>query len=152
MLSDEELMDAFPGVRVDHDNAAHYRGLAERRLLINRCDDCGTFHHPPRSVCPRCWSRAVTATDVSGRGTIAMLTFHTPRPRRATGDGEGPYPVVAIELAEQPGLRVAATIIGAAKEDIVLDAPVELAWVEREGRPVPAFRLARLGTRKDVTT
>ena len=142
MLSDEELMDALPGVRLDHDNAPHYRGLLEHRLLINRCDDCGTWHHPPRSVCPRCWSRSVTATDVSGRGTIAMLTFLHQRPRRAGGDRNEPYPVVAVELAEQPGLRVAATVVDAAKDDIVLDAPVELAWVERDGRPVAAFRLA----------
>src|SRR6201999_633041 len=37
MLSDEELMDALPDIRVDHDNAAHYRGLLERRLVLNRC-------------------------------------------------------------------------------------------------------------------
>ena len=139
MLSDEELMDAFPGVRVDHDNAPHYRGLLERRLLINRCDDCGTWHHPPRSVCPVCWSRTVTATEVRGEGTIAMLTFLHQRRRGAADDG--PYPVVAVELREQPGLRVAATIVGARPAEIVLDAAVELAWVERDGRPVAAFRL-----------
>ena len=141
MLSDEELMDALPGIRVDHDNAPHYRGLLERRLLLNRCDDCGTWHHPPRSVCPACWSRTVTATEVRGEGTIAMLTFLHQRPRRAGGDDDGPYPVVAVELIEQPGLRVAATIMDAQPEQIVLDAAVELAWVERDGRPVAAFRL-----------
>jgi uncharacterized OB-fold protein len=141
MLSDEELMDALPGVRVDHDNAAHYRGVLERRLLINRCDDCGAWHHPPRSVCPHCWSRSIAGTEVSGQGTIAMLTFLHQRPRRSGGEGDEPYPVVAVELAEQPGLRVAATIVGARHDDIVLDAPVALAWIEREGRPVAAFRL-----------
>jgi uncharacterized protein len=142
MLSDDELMDALPSVRVDHDNAAHYLGLLERRLLINRCDDCGHWHHPPRSVCPRCWSRSVTATEVSGRGVIAMLTFLHHRRRRAGEVGDEPYPVVAVELTEQPGLRVAATIVGARHADIVLDAAVELAWVERDGRPVAAFRMA----------
>jgi len=143
MPSDEELMDALPGVRVDHDNAPHYRGLLERRLLINRCDDCGTWHHPPRSVCPTCWSRSVIATEVRGEGTIAMLTFLHQRPRRAGGDDDEPYPVVAVELTEQPGLRVAATIVGARPGEIVLDAEVELAWVERDGHPVAAFRLVR---------
>ena len=141
MLSDEELMDAFPGVRVDHDNAPHYRGLLERRLLINRCDDCGTWHHPPRSVCPACWSRAVTATEVRGEGTIAILTFLHQRPRRAGTDDDAPYPVAAVELTEQAGLRVVATIVGARPTEIVLDAPVQLAWIERDGRPVAAFRL-----------
>jgi len=142
MLSDEELIDALPGVRVDHDNAPHYRGLLERRLLINRCDECDTWHHPPRAVCPACWSRSATATEVRGDGTIAMLTFLHQRPRRAGGDDDGPYPVAAVELTEQPGLRVVGTIVGARPAEIVLDAAVELTWLEREGRPVAAFRLA----------
>jgi uncharacterized OB-fold protein len=139
MVSDEELMAAWSDVRLDHDNAAHYRGLLERRLLINRCDDCGAWHHPPRSVCPRCWSRVVTPTAVSGRGSIAMVTVLHQRPRRAPG--EGPYPVAAVELVEQAGLRVSATIVGTPPEEIPLDAPVELVWVERDGHPVAAFRL-----------
>lgn len=141
MLSDEELMDALPDIRVDHDNAAHYRGLVERRLVLNRCDDCGTWHHPPRPVCPRCWSRSVTATEVSGHGRIALLTFLHQRPRRVPG--AGPYPVVAVELVEQAGLRIAATVVDAELDEIVLDAPVQLVWIERNGRPVPAFALAR---------
>jgi uncharacterized OB-fold protein len=140
MPSDPELMDAFPGVRVDHDNAAHYRGLLDRRLLINRCDDCGTWHHPPRSICPRCWSRSVRATEASGQGHIAMLTFLHQRPR-GSGAGDEPYPVVSVELEEQAGLRIAATIVDAGHDAIVLDAPVEVTWIERDGRPVAAFRL-----------
>src|SRR6476620_794452 len=118
MLFDEELMDALPGVRVDHDNAPHYRGLLERRLLINRCDDCDTWHHPPRSVCPACWSRSVTATEVRGAGRIGMLT---PAPasssggrrrRRALpGGGRG------ADRADRPA-RVVATIVGARPSEI----------------------------------
>ena len=83
---DAELLDAFGGVRIDHDNAAYHRGLLERRLLINRCDECGVWHHPPRSVCPRCWSRSVTPTDVAGDGVIALVTIlRQGPPQPATG-------------------------------------------------------------------
>ena len=73
-MNHDELLDAFPGVRLDQDNAAYYGGLLENRVLVNRCDDCASWHHPPRSACPRCWSRSLTPTAVAGTGTIVLLT------------------------------------------------------------------------------
>jgi uncharacterized OB-fold protein len=52
-----------------------------------------------------------------------------------------PYPVVVVELDEQPGLRYAGTVVDAANGDISIGRRVELAWLERAGSPRPAFRL-----------
>ena len=54
-VTDEELVGLFPGLTLDHDNAAHYRGRVDRQLLINRCGSCGRWHHTPKPVCPDCW-------------------------------------------------------------------------------------------------
>lgn len=142
MTTDEELLDAWPRVRIDRDNAAYFRGLMEQQLLINRCGSCRTWHHPPRSVCPRCWSNEIVAEAVSGRGTIDLLTFLHQGPNRPGVDYSGGYPVVAVGLAEQPGLRVAATIVGAGHDDITLGAAVEIDWERYDGGPSPVFRLA----------
>ena len=48
---------------------------------------------------------------------------------------------VTVELEEQPGLRLTSTVIGSPNDDIVIDAPVELDWIERDGAPLPVFRL-----------
>ena len=141
MVSDEDLLAKLPRVRIDRDNADHYRGLLERRLLINRCGDCRTWHHPPRSVCPRCWSRSIAAEEVSGRGQIACVTFLHQGPRAAGIDYVGGRPVAAVELAEQAGLRVSASIVESARDAIIPGAPLELVWQERDGRPVFAFRV-----------
>ena len=94
-LSDEELVRRFPGV--DRDTAAHARGRLEHRLLVNRCRDCGTWHQPPRPVCPRCWSPAVTATAVAGTGTIHLAIFLHQGPPADGVDYSTPYPVVTVE-------------------------------------------------------
>lgn len=140
MISDEELLERWPGVRVDHDNAAHYRGMLEQRLLINRCAECRTWHHPPRSVCPRCWSNAVRAEEVSGRGTVAMLTFIHQGSSRAGVDYSNGYPAAAVELVEQAALRVTGTLVDMTREEMRIGAAVELTWLEVGGRPALAFR------------
>ena len=141
MEVDDRLLDQLPGVRVDADNAAWFRGLLERRLMINRCVDCRAWHHPPRSVCPRCWSRAIAAEEVDGSGTIALVTFLHQGPKAAGVDYTGGRPVAAIELAEQPGLRVTGAIIDSPRASIVVGAPVELRWVEYREVPSPAFQV-----------
>ena len=141
MVSDEDLLAKLPRVRIDRDNADHYRGLLERHLLINRCVDCRAWHHPPRSVCPRCWSRSIQAEEVSGVGEIAFVTFLHQGPRAPGVDYVGGRPVAAVELVEQAGLRVAASIEDSAREAVLPGAPVELLWQERDGQPVIAFRV-----------
>lgn len=132
---DATVVRLFAGQSVDQDNVAHYRGLLEKRLLINRCHDCGTWHHPARPLCPRCWSIHVDPTEVSGRGAIALITF-------LAGTGQhSPHPVATVDLDEQPGLRYTATIVGPSSPDTVrIGARVELTWIAGATGAVPAFR------------
>jgi uncharacterized protein len=143
-VSDEELCSLFPGV-VDRDSAAHYRGRLRRQLLMSRCAECGTWHAPPKPICPSCLSERVVATPVSGRGTIFMAIFLHQGPPADGVDYSAPYPVVTVDLDEQPGLRYSSTVVGSANEEIQIGRRVELGWIMRGGTPLPVFRLAGQG-------
>ena len=41
VISDTELIERYPDVRLDHTNKHFYRGLLDRELLLSRCADCG---------------------------------------------------------------------------------------------------------------
>jgi uncharacterized OB-fold protein len=81
----------------------------------------------------------VAPTPISGNGRISLLTFFYMGPPAEDVDYDSPYPLAAVELAEQPGLRVTATIVNCAKGDIEPGLPVRLTWIERAGNPFPAF-------------
>ena len=140
-VTDEELLERLPGVRIDADNAAYWRGLLEHRLLLNRCRSCGHWHHPPRPVCPRCWSREIEAAPVSGQGVIDLFTVLHQGPRRPGVDYTEGHVVAGIGLVEQPGLRVAAAVVGTPAGEVRLGSSVRLEWQDVEGRPVPVFRV-----------
>ena len=136
---DTRVLDAYPGMPIDHDSKRYWAGCLEKRLLIARCADCRHWIHFPRPVCPRCWSARVEAEPVSGFGTVHLLTFY--HQARGTGGVFGePWPVAAVELAEQPGLRITSTLVECARERMQIGLPVELTWIEWNGAPVPAFR------------
>ena len=141
-ITDEELVARFPGHPLDHDSAAHYRGRLERRLVLNRCGGCGTWHHPPKPICPACWSTDVAPTAAAGTGTIHLAVFLYQGPPAEGVDYSTPYPVVTVELDEQPGLRFTSTLVGSPNEAITIGRRVSLDWIERAGAPLPVFRLS----------
>jgi len=144
-VSDDEVFERFPDVLITYDNIEHYRGLLEQKLLINRCDDCGYWIYPHRPLCPRCWSWSVTPSQVSGRGQIYLLTrIQQARANDLAGQQQGAVVLVAVELAEQKGLRYLSTVDEVAFTDLRHDMAVELTWIERNGLRVPAFRPAHL--------
>jgi|HubBroStandDraft_4_1064222.scaffolds.fasta_scaffold30980_2 hypothetical protein len=140
-LSDEELAEVWRDVRIDHTNKLFYRGLLEKELRLNRCGDCGWWHHRPKPVCPQCWSHNLTATAVRGTGTIHLLIFLHQGPPTEGVSYAPPHPVVTVELDEQEGLRFTSTVVGADNDEIAIGRRVVLDWTERNGRPYPAWRL-----------
>ncbi len=141
-ITDEDLWSRFRDHQLDHDNAPHFRGRLQHQLLINRCSSCGTWHEPPKPICPVCLSDRVTATPVSGNGAIYMVVLLHQGPPVEGVDYSTPYPVVTVELDEQPGLRFSSTVIGSANDEIRIGRRVELDWITRNGAPMPVFRLS----------
>jgi uncharacterized OB-fold protein len=90
-------------------------------------------------MCANCWSDHVVPTEVKGDGTIYLLTIlHQGRPVLGL-DYEAPVAVAAVELVEQEGLRYVAPVVNCDPDSLEIGQPVRLTWIEREGRPMPAF-------------
>lgn len=140
-ISNEDLVARFPDTRIDHDTKHFYAGWLDKRLVMNRCADCGEWHFPPRPVCPSCWSFNIKPTAVSGKGTIHLLIrVHQGPPAPGVDYSAHPHPVATVELDEQPGLRFTSTIINCPLEKIRIGMRVQLAWIERYGAPYPVFQ------------
>ena len=140
-IDDATLVERFPYAQIDHETKHLFRGWLDQRLLINRCDDCEHFHHPPKPVCPSCWSSSLTPTAVTGRGVVHLtMLLHQGPPAPDVDYEKAPHPVVTVELEEQEGLRFTSTVVDCALDDVRIGLPVELSWIERFGSPFPVFR------------
>ncbi|MDG2002357.1 MAG: zinc ribbon domain-containing protein [Novosphingobium sp.] len=137
-LDDAHVFELYPDIQLSRDNIEHYRGLAQGRLLINRCHDCHHWIYPHRPMCPECWSWNVKPEEISGQGHIFMFTllYQLRDPKSMIHE---PVPVAAVELMEQKGLRYLSRIVDCAPEDITHDMPVRLTWLEEGDHLWPAF-------------
>ena len=89
----------------DADSGPFWAAVREHRLTVQCCDECGWYRFPARPICPRCRSWGFSWSEVSGRGTVLswVVTHHVTHPAFAR---QLPYPVLYVELAEQPGLTM----------------------------------------------
>jgi hypothetical protein len=122
----------------------YWEAAASGHLLIQRCESCQHFVHPPDVVCPGCLSEALVPTPVSGRGTIYAFTVARQAFDSAFSDSI-PYVLAIVELEEQVGLRMLTNIVDADIEELTSQLPVEVTFEDRTGYKLPQFRLADRG-------
>lgn len=111
--------------------AEFWTAAATKTLVRPVCADCGRNFFSPQVACPQCLSENWTYEPSSGRGTVysATVVHKAPSP-----DFEVPYVLAVVDLDE--GWSMLANLVGEA----AIGAAVELTWLERGGRNLPAFR------------
>jgi uncharacterized protein len=78
----------------------HFWDMArERRLVLQRCDRCGTHQGHPRRRCVRCWAAALSWVDSAGHATLVTHT-EVHRPGQASWSDVAPYHVGLVRLDE----------------------------------------------------
>ncbi len=122
------------------DTQPFWEGCARGELLLQRCDACGSYRHPPSPVCPNCLSDKHAWVPSSGRGKV--YTFVVVRETRARGwDKMVPYVVAVISLDEGP--HMLTDLINVAPEAVTIDMPVAVTFEELDGTTrLPLFRPA----------
>jgi uncharacterized OB-fold protein len=130
---------SWPVPEISEDTRAFWTGGGEGRLMITLCHDCGYRTHPPTPRCPSCFSERVAPSQVSGRGRVYSFTIN----RREWSPGlEVPYVIAVVELEEQAGLRLLTNIVDCPVEEVAIDMPVRVDFVQRGGAHLPVFRRA----------
>jgi uncharacterized OB-fold protein len=125
-----------PGPVVTADSAVFWDAAAERRLVAQRCGECGRLRHPPRPMCPHCHSLSIDVVPLSGRGTLySYSVLH--HPQHPAFD----YPVLAALVDLDEGVRVVSSLSGVEPADIHIGMALEVDFEARDGgTAVPIFR------------
>ena len=115
--------------------ADFWAAAARRELVRPVCRDCGRSFFTPQVACPTCLSENWTYERSSGRGAVysSTVVHKAPSPGFTV-----PFGLGVVDLEE--GWSMLATLVGAPLPQI--GRPVEVTWIERDGRTQPAFEAA----------
>lgn len=109
---------------------------AERHELVRPvCRACGRSFFTPQVACPGCLSEDWAYEPSSGKGTVYSSTVvHRP----PSPGFEVPFRVAIVDLDE--GWSMLANLVdGPGTRCAPIGARVEVTWIERAGRTLPAF-------------
>ncbi|HLH67795.1 MAG TPA: OB-fold domain-containing protein [Candidatus Dormibacteraeota bacterium] len=128
------IQPGFIAPEVDEDSRAWWEALAERRLLLPRCRDCGRAWFPPTPGCPRCGGVSVELVESCGRGHIYswVVVNRALSPAFAT---DVPYTILAVDLEE--GARMFGRLVGGGEP--AAGAEVHAEFYEVGGRVLVGF-------------
>ena len=117
------------------DTQFFWDGVADSKLLVQRCTACGALRHPPRPLCPSCRSLDWDTIEASGRGTVysAVIPHHPPLPWFPE-----PFSVALVELAE--GVRLVTNVVGIDPHQVTLGMAVRVRFETfDDGLVLPLF-------------
>ena len=117
-----------------------WEAAKQRRLVVQRCRECGYFNHPPRPACEACQSQQLQFEPVSGRGTIYSFTVMH-QPNIAGFEDQIPYINILVELEEQPLLFMVSNLPASDLDKIKIGGQVEMSFEEVDpDTTLPQFR------------
>jgi uncharacterized OB-fold protein len=126
---------------INRDNAGFWQGVAEHRLLIQRCRECETLRFPWLPGCNACGCQVWDTVEASGEGTVFshVVMHHPPFPAFSASEEAGPYAVALIELAE--GVRMVSNVVGVPCDKVRTGMSVKLEFLRTDpGLELPVFR------------
>lgn len=113
-----------------------WTGGARGQLMMQRCQRCGYWLHPPAPVCPLDSSRDIAPEALSGRGQVHSFTVNHQawNPTMAT-----PYVIGLVALQEQPAARLTTNLVNVEPAQVRIGMAVRVVFEEHEDVWVPLF-------------
>ncbi len=127
-----------PQPSMSQDTAFFWEGLQHKKLLIQRCSQCGLLRHPPGPACTACHSLDWDTLESSGTGSLySFVIIHKPQ----NPAFDYPHPVGLIELDE--GVRMIAPLAAEERERLVIGSRMHAVFSEpSEVHRLPVFHLS----------
>lgn len=111
-------------------NDYFWRGGADGRLHILRCQECRYWIHPYAGRCPQCRSSKLAPEATSGRGTVVGFSVNH---QQWQPDVPVPYVVAIVELEERHDLRLMTNLPRTPIDEVTIGLPVQVYFEPQEG-------------------
>ena len=125
-------------IKIHADNRIFWEGCKQKKLLFQKCNNCGKIRWPYSIACPECYSFSWEIVESKGKGKIYSYVVYNVPFHKEFKD-RVPYIVAIIELNE--GIKFLSNIVEIDKDKIECNKEVEIFWEKFNDYYLPKFRV-----------
>jgi len=135
------LADGLPAPVPSRDglDAPFWQGLADEKLLLQRCQSCERWQWGAEWVCHRCRSFDLSFEQTEATGVIYshQRVWHPVHPSLAE---QGPFVIVLVELPHADNVRLVGNLLGDPMQPLEIGTSVTGVYEHHPGND-PSFTL-----------
>ncbi len=114
----------LPGI--DDQNRAWF---TTGRLMVQRCDECQAWQHPPDEICPACQGASLSFVPCGEGGRIeSFIVVH--RAVHPVLEDRVPYAVALVSLDDAPGVHAMGNVLNAEPDELAIGQRVRAVFEE----------------------
>ncbi|MEK3853915.1 Zn-ribbon domain-containing OB-fold protein [Cytobacillus sp. FSL H8-0458] len=125
----------------NQDNHPYWDGADRHELLIQKCETCNQYSHPPGPACAKCGSSELSwenlGRDIKGKVYSFVISN---RPFLPGFQDDLPLVIAIVELEKTPSVKLIGNILECKPEDVKIGMDVTMTWQElTEDRAMPQW-------------
>jgi uncharacterized protein len=125
----------------NQDNQPYWDGADRHELLIQTCESCQQYAHPPGPACAKCGSTELSWENFGSdiKGTIYSFVVSN-RPFLPGFQNDLPLIIAIVELEKAPTVRLIGNIQECNPEDVKIGMSVNMTWQDiTDDRALPQW-------------
>lgn len=121
--------EIFPTPERSIDDEEFWNACNQEKLVLQYCEECESWMHPPIPLCPSCQSNQTSWREVPGHGEI--FSYTTSYYDAGPGYQEhSPYTIIAVRLSDADDTIMISHLVNCDPEKAEIGMPVTVTWEE----------------------
>ncbi|MEK4029186.1 MULTISPECIES: Zn-ribbon domain-containing OB-fold protein [Bacillaceae] len=125
----------------NQDNHPYWDAADRHELMIQTCENCKHYSHPPGPACSKCGSTELSwenlGSEVNGTVYSFIVSY---RPFLPGFQDDLPLVIAVVELEKAPQVKLIANVLNCSPEDVSIGMNVKMTWQDiTEERALPQW-------------
>ena len=125
----------------NQDNHPYWDAADRHELMIQKCESCQHYSHPPGPACAKCGSTELSwenlGSEVNGTVYSFIVSY---RPFLPGFQDDLPLVIAVVELEKAPQVKLIANVLNCNAEEVKIGMNVKMTWQDiTEERALPQW-------------
>lgn len=123
------------------DNQRYWDAADRHELVLQQCEACQSYNHPPGPACAKCGSTELSwesqGSDITGTLYSYVVSY---RPFLPGFQDDLPTIIAVVELNDPQEVKIIGNVLECPPEELEIGMPVKMIWQDiTEDRALPQW-------------